>query len=78
MIWKLLLFAQIVDCHILSKKMINAPIAILPSMKVNQIYKHKEQLRQIDEDMAKCTYPKKIQDVDSKGNRYCMDCNWDL
>jgi hypothetical protein len=33
MIWKLLLFAQIVDCHILSKEIINAPIAILPSKK---------------------------------------------
>ena len=25
-----------------------------------------------------CSHPKKMQDIDSKGNRYCMDCNWDL
>jgi hypothetical protein len=25
-----------------------------------------------------CSHPKDMQDVDSNGNRYCMDCNWDL
>ncbi len=25
-----------------------------------------------------CKHPKKSQDVDSGGNRYCMDCNLDL
>lgn len=25
-----------------------------------------------------CNHPKDMQDVDSNGNRYCMDCNWDL
>lgn len=28
--------------------------------------------------VPKCSHPKKMQDVDSKGNRYCMDCNMDL
>jgi len=28
--------------------------------------------------IPKCNHPKKMQDVDSNGNRYCMDCNWDL
>jgi len=26
----------------------------------------------------KCKHPKKMQDIDSNGNRYCMDCNLDL
>lgn len=25
-----------------------------------------------------CKHPKKMQDIDSNGNRYCMNCNWDL
>jgi len=25
-----------------------------------------------------CSHPKKSQDMDSNGNRYCMDCNFDL
>lgn len=25
-----------------------------------------------------CSHPKDMQDVDSNGNRYCMDCDWDL
>ena len=25
-----------------------------------------------------CSHQKDMQDVDSNGNRYCMDCNWDL
>ena len=25
-----------------------------------------------------CSHPKKMQDVDPKGNRYCMVCNMDL
>jgi len=25
-----------------------------------------------------CKHPKKMQDVDSNGNLYCMDCNLDL
>jgi len=25
-----------------------------------------------------CKHPKKMQDVDSNGNRYCMNCNMDL
>jgi len=25
-----------------------------------------------------CKHPKNMQDVDSNGNRYCMDCNMDL
>ena len=28
--------------------------------------------------IPKCSHPKKMQDMDSKGNRYCMDCNMDL
>jgi hypothetical protein len=28
--------------------------------------------------IPKCNHPKKMQDVDSNGNRYCMNCNWDL
>lgn len=28
--------------------------------------------------VPKCKHPKKMQDIDSNGNRYCMDCNWDL
>ena len=28
--------------------------------------------------VPKCYHPKKMQDMDSKGNRYCMDCNMDL
>ena len=28
--------------------------------------------------VPKCSHPKKMQDIDSKGNRYCMDCNLDL
>ena len=28
--------------------------------------------------VPKCSHPKNMQDVDSNGNRYCMDCNWDL
>ena len=28
--------------------------------------------------VTKCGHPKKMQDVDSKGNRYCMNCNLDL
>jgi len=28
--------------------------------------------------VPKCNHPKKMQDVDSNGNRYCMDCNLDL
>lgn len=28
--------------------------------------------------IPKCSHPKDMQDVDSNGNRYCMDCNWDL
>lgn len=28
--------------------------------------------------IPKCKHPKKMQDVDSNGNRYCMNCNWDL
>lgn len=28
--------------------------------------------------VIKCKHPKKMQDVDSNGNRYCMNCNWDL
>ncbi len=28
--------------------------------------------------IPKCSHPKKMQDIDSNGNRYCMDCNWDL
>jgi len=28
--------------------------------------------------VPKCKHPKKMQDIDSKGNRYCMNCNWDL
>jgi len=26
----------------------------------------------------KCKHPKKFQDIDPDGNRYCMDCNLDL
>ncbi|MHA7648068.1 hypothetical protein [Nitrosopumilus sp. S4] len=25
-----------------------------------------------------CKHPKKMQDMDSNGNRYCMNCNMDL
>lgn len=25
-----------------------------------------------------CKHPKKMQDVDANGNRYCMNCNMDL
>ncbi len=25
-----------------------------------------------------CSHSKDMQDVDSNGNRYCMDSNWDL
>lgn len=28
--------------------------------------------------VPKCSHPKKMQDVDPNGNRYCMNCNWDL
>ena len=28
--------------------------------------------------IPKCNHPKEMQDIDSKGNRYCMNCNWDL
>ena len=28
--------------------------------------------------IPKCSHPKNMQDMDSKGNRYCMNCNWDL
>ncbi len=28
--------------------------------------------------IPKCKHPKNMQDVDPKGNRYCMNCNWDL
>ncbi len=28
--------------------------------------------------VPKCSHPKEMRDVDSDGNLYCMDCNWDL
>jgi len=28
--------------------------------------------------IPKCKHPKKMQDIDGNGNRYCMNCNWDL
>jgi len=47
----------------------------LSDSKRNEIYA----LHLIKKELVpKCGHPKKMQDVDSKGNRYCMDCNWDL
>lgn len=31
-----------------------------------------------NEIIPKCSHPKKMQDIDPRGNRYCMNCNWDL
>lgn len=31
-----------------------------------------------DQIIPKCKHPKKMQDRDSNGNLYCMNCNWDL
>lgn len=31
-----------------------------------------------DQIIPKCKHPKKMQDKDSNGNLYCMNCNWDL
>lgn len=28
--------------------------------------------------VPKCKHPKRMHDVDNKGNRYCMNCNMDL
>ncbi len=28
--------------------------------------------------IPRCNHPKEMQDRDSKGNLYCMSCNWDL
>ena len=28
--------------------------------------------------IPKCNHPKDMQDRDSNGNLYCMNCNWDL
>jgi len=28
--------------------------------------------------VPKCNHPKKMQDMDANGNRYCMNCNMDL
>jgi len=31
-----------------------------------------------DQIIPKCKHPKDMQDRDSSGNLYCMECNWDL
>jgi hypothetical protein len=28
--------------------------------------------------VPKCNHPEKMQDTDPDGNRYCINCNWDL
>jgi len=55
------------DSHDVGKTLLEADKMIISNLEVIR-----------KELVPKCSHPKKMQDVDSNGNRYCMDCNWDL
>ena len=55
------------DMHDVGKILLDADQTVISNLEVI-----KQEL------IPKCDHPKKMQDVDSNGNRYCMNCNLDL